>query len=94
MVYLIICISSEGTYTGEAECLCEIKYNAKWSIRHVNALFLPYTKHISRCSNLKEPLLIVLLNFLSHHQMVNYKNLSWDFKFLKTHVDIDFNNDI
>ena len=53
-----------------------------------------HTQNISRCSTLKEPLLIVLLNLLSQYQMANYKNLPWDFKFLKTHVDIDFDNDI
>ena len=52
-------MNSECTYIGETECLHERKSNTKSSTRKANASFLPYIQHISRCSNLKEPLLKV-----------------------------------
>ena len=43
------------------ECFRERMDNTKSSIRHANASSLPYTQHISRCRNLKEPLFKVYL---------------------------------
>ena len=56
VICLIICINCEGTYTEETECLREPMNNTKSSIRQATASFLPYTQHISRCRNLKDPL--------------------------------------
>ena len=55
VIYLIICINCEGTYIGETECLSERINNTKSSIGHANASSLPYTPHISKCRNLKNP---------------------------------------
>ena len=47
VIYFIIFINCEGTYIRETECLREHMNNTKSSIRHANALSLPYTQHIS-----------------------------------------------
>ena len=47
----IINSSDQSLTTGQMELL----RNSKSSIRHANATSSPYTQHISRCRNLKEP---------------------------------------
>ena len=43
VIYLIICINCEGTYTGETEYLLERMNNTKSSIGHANTSSLLYT---------------------------------------------------
>ena len=70
---------------------------------------LYHTHHISTCKNVKENLLKVCplyyesdLMFqkfkewyvLSRNYMMNYKKLTWDIEYLKTHSHIDLDNDV
>ena len=70
---------------------------------------LYHTHHISTCKKVKENLLKVCplyyesdLMFqkfkewyvLSRNYMMNYKKLTWDIEYLKTHSHIDLDNDV